>query len=93
MTEQEAQDKPSDDELRRIARNASTTGNYSGGVKALRAVWERARHVPVEVTADMVERAAMVLYGDYRSEHEGARLSDFQDVARAVLSAALGGGE
>lgn len=32
-----------DDELREIASNASTSGNYSGGVKALRAVYSAGR--------------------------------------------------
>lgn len=35
--------EPTDDQLRNIARNATGTGYYSGGVKALRAVWNAAR--------------------------------------------------
>lgn len=31
---------PTDDHLREIARRASTTGNYGGGVKSLRAVYQ-----------------------------------------------------
>lgn len=34
---------PTDDQLRDIARRATGTGYYSGGVKALRAVWDAAR--------------------------------------------------
>ncbi len=41
MTEQAA--NLSDDALREIARRASMTGNYSGGVKALRAVYQAGR--------------------------------------------------
>ena len=39
--------EPTDDQLRAIARAATGTGYYSGGVKALRAVWDAARRVPV----------------------------------------------
>ena len=39
--------EPTDDQLRDIARKATGTGYYSGGVKALRAVWDAARRVPV----------------------------------------------
>jgi len=34
--------EPSADQLREIARNATGTGYYSGGVKALQAVWRAA---------------------------------------------------
>lgn len=37
--------EPTDDQLRDIARKATGTGYYSGGVKALRAVWNAARAV------------------------------------------------
>lgn len=44
MTNQtERQEVPSDDALREIARQASTTGSYSGGVKPLRAVYQAGR--------------------------------------------------
>ena len=63
--------------------------------------WERARHVPVEVTDDMVERAAKAINHEgwaYLGAHEpGEYCADCRRVAlpiaRAALSAALGGGE
>lgn len=54
--------------------------------------------VQVEVTTEMVERAAKVLYADYEREYEIAPWSlavrgPFMSLAAAALSAALGGGE
>lgn len=46
---------PSDDELREIAREAASTGTYSGGVKSLRAVWDKAAE-PQRTAQDFEDR-------------------------------------
>ncbi len=48
--------KPTDDQLRDIARMGSATGVYSGGVKSLRAVWDRAA-APQMTQREQRERA------------------------------------
>jgi len=70
--------EPTDDQLRAIARAATGTGYYSGGVKALRAVWNAAKAVERMPEAELPELVEEVK----RLVREGDRRLRFQLAAK-----------
>lgn len=47
-------EQPTDEQLRKIARDANPVTEYSGGVRALRAVWNEAFRTMKQVARDEV---------------------------------------
>lgn len=79
--------------------NASNQICYDDYLRLHDAVSRASQPVQVEVTEEMLERAARVLYDNYASQYDIepwalTRVQEqFLPLARAALSAALGGGE
>jgi hypothetical protein len=65
-----SENTPTDDQLREIARRATGTGYYSGGVKALRAVWDAAR-AGVVAEEPEGEHVFIERYGVYHAKFGG----------------------
>lgn len=89
---------PSDDDLREIARKASTNGIYSGGVKALRAVYAAgARDVQKWLARQLREDAAeFEVFAPGRSLELVSYFLEYLTLptaVRAIESALAGNGE